>query len=153
MRITLTILLLLSTVANSTDRGELLMSINNKRVSKFLNHIWPQAKRISEKHGIPMSLILGISSLETKYGQSRRCVEDCNYFAVKRNHKYCVYNSMEESFDDFVRVLQQRCYRNLQPDSLPTWYDALTCCGYMESKTYIRKLNWIIFHFGFDKII
>jgi flagellum-specific peptidoglycan hydrolase FlgJ len=145
-------ILLLALQTNGTQRGDLLLSINNKRVSIFVNHVWVQAKRINEEHGIPMSLILGVCALETKYGTSRRCVEDCNFFAVKRNHKYCVYNSMEESFDDFVKVLKQRCYKNLKPISLPSWYEALKCCGYFQSKTYIRKLNWIIYHWGFDKL-
>ena len=135
-----------------SQRWELLKNISNKKVGIFFNKIYDDAVKVSKATGVPLALILAQSALETKYGQSRRCIEDCNYFAVKRNHKYMIYDSKEESFKDYQKVMNQVCYRDLSPKTLEEWYYALKVCKYAESKKYIDKLMWIIKHFGLYKL-
>ena len=156
MKTLLIICLLLITIqGNSTSgqRGETLCSIQNRKVSKFFNSIWNEARRINEETGVPMAIIMGMSALETGFCKSRRCTQDCNYFSVKRNHSYCIYNSKLDSFTDFAKVVEKSCYLNLQPVTLVDWYEALECCGYAESKQYVRKLNFIIFKYNLDKVV
>lgn len=121
-------------------------------VAQFVRSVYCEAKRVNTESGVPMALILGMCALETKYGQSRRALEDFNMFSVKRAHKYCVYSSIAASFDDYRDVLQQSCYLNLQPVTLNEWFDAITCCHYFQSLTYIKKLNYIILRYRFDAI-
>jgi len=135
-----------------SQRCTLLKNINNKKVSLFINSIYDDALIVQENTGAPLAIIIAQSCLETKYGQSRRCVEDCNYFAVKRNHEYMIYDSKEASFADYCKVMNQSCYLGLKPKTIDDWYRALVSCKYAESKEYVRKLKWIVKHFGLDKL-
>ena len=150
-----TILLLTAFILCSfapSQRWELLKNISNKKVGIFFNKIYDDAVKVSKATSVPLALILAQSALETKYGQSRRCIEDCNYFAVKRNHKYMIYENKEASFKDYGKVMCQSCYRKLAPKTLEQWYNALTMCKYAESKEYIWKLKSIIKKYGLDKL-
>lgn len=153
--ILITSLLLLSTVANSTDkqRSELLLGIKNDKVSIFLNSIYDDAQKVCLKYDLPLSLLIGQACLESGYGSSRLCKERCNYLGIKYEGKYANFKSRLHCFEAWAKVMRQSCYKNIQPVSLLEWYSTLTCCGYMESKTYIKKLNWIIFRFGIDKLV
>lgn len=133
-----------------TTLGKVLLSIEIDHVSIFVNSVYKNAKKISDSTNIPIAIIIGQSALETKYGQSRRCIEDKNYFGVKRNHKYMVYKNKDQSFVDYAKVLCQKCYTDKNPETLQDWYTALEECGYFTSKTYIKKLNNIIFRFNID---
>lgn len=137
---------------HSSPHIKAVEGFQNRKVALFVRSVYCEAKRINTESQIPVSLILGMCALETGYLSSRRAIEDCNYFSIRRNHKYCIYNSFTDSFDDYKKVLNQRCYRNLQPKTLDEWYGALKCCHYFESKTYIKKLDWIILHYKFDTI-
>ena len=135
-----------------SQRWELLKNISNRKASLFINRIYEDAERINKSTGVPLALIIAQSALESGWGKSRRCVEDCNYFAVKRNHKYMIYESKEDSFKDYGKVMCQKCYSSLNPKSLGEWYNALVSCKYAESKEYIWKLKSIIKKYGLDKL-
>lgn len=134
----------------STTLGKVLLSIKRDNVSIFVNSVYKDAKRITDSTNIPIAIVIGQSALETKYGESRLCVEDNNHFGIRRNHKFMVYESRAASFDDYKKVLCQECYRKEKPEKLQQWYDALEKCGYFTSKTYIKKLNNIIFTYNLD---
>jgi len=153
--ILITLLLLLATESNSTNgqRGNLLCSIENKKVSKFINRIYSDAEHVCNKYNLPLSLLLGQCCLESGYGSSRLCKERCNYLGIKYEGRYAEFESRRHCFESWAKVMRQKCYKNLQPSTLIEWYDTLTCCKYAQSKRYIKKLNWIIFRWNLDKII
>ena len=135
-----------------SQRWELLKNISNKKVGIFINNIYEDALKIHESTGVPLAIIIGQSCLETGYGSSKLCRNNCNYFGVRRNHKYMIYDSKEDSFSDYGKVMCQKCYSSLNPKSLGEWYNALVSCGYAESKEYIWKLKSIIKKYGLDKL-
>src|ERR1700751_5034009 len=82
-------------------------------ISKFL----PMTRELSLQWGIPISIILGVSILESGSGTSINCRQLNNYFGVKgRNHlkkrhtKYKQYASAEASFNDFCRILSRKTF-------------------------------------------
>jgi len=148
----ITVLISSTTIANNpiTERGMILMLIDNDKISCFINSIWSDAKRIEQEYGVPMSLTIAQACLESGYGSSTLAKNNCNFFGLRRNHKWMNYDSKYECFSHYGRTLTQSCYKNLQPFTLQEWYAALECCGYATSKTYTKKLNQIIFMLNLD---
>ena len=151
----ITFLLLLSMQGNSTNgqRGNLLCSIENRKVSIFINSIYTDAEYICSKYDLPMSLLLGQCSLESGYGTSYLANNKCNYLGIKYDGKYATFSSRLHCFEAWAKVMRQSCYKNIQPVSLVEWYDTLTCCKYAQSKRYIKKLNQIIFKYNLDRLV
>ncbi len=135
-----------------SQRCTLLKKINNKKVSLFINHIYDDAVRVQKLTNAPLAIIISQSCLETGYGKSNLCANECNFFGVKRNHAFCKYESMEASFDDYAKVLNQSCYLKHKPKTIAQWCKVLKLCGYNKKDKYYKDLNWIIKHFGLDKL-
>ena len=124
--------------------GKVLLAIESDRVSCFINKHYKAAKRLEQDYGIPPALTIAQSALESGWGKSRLATEDNNYFGIRRNHKNMKYNSISESFEDYARVLQNRCYNLIAPQNLQEWMQALTKCHYCTKKGYTGHLNQII---------
>jgi flagellum-specific peptidoglycan hydrolase FlgJ len=82
---------------------------------KYIRKHSPLAADLSQQWGIPSSIILGVSILESGSGTSINCKQLNNYFGVKgRNHlkkrhtKYKQYASAQESFEDFCGILSRK---------------------------------------------
>ena len=133
-----------------TALGQVLLSIDNDKVSKYINKCYPHAVYVHEHYGIPISISIAQSSLESGWGTSYSYKVRKNCFGVRRNHEYVVYKTIRESWEHYGRVLCQPCYRKLKPKSIETWLKALKACGYATSKDYKWKVNSIIFKYGLD---
>ena len=146
------ILLILSYSAQASVRGDILLGIESKRVSKFFNRIWSDAEQVSKEYNIPMGLLLAQAALESKYGQSRLALEQNNYLGIKYNHKYATFSSRLECFRAYGRVLNQGCYIELPATSLNLWLYNLESCHYHLSEDYSDKIRWIYTKYGFNKL-
>jgi len=106
---------------------------------QFIDRHAPLAKELMAESGIPASIILGVSMIESAMGTSRNCKLLKNYFGIKGPNKlhlvkgghrsaYRQYPSAEASFRHFVSIIQAR-----------DWYDQLK--GTKDYEHWLRKLN------------
>jgi flagellum-specific peptidoglycan hydrolase FlgJ len=104
----------------------------------------PLADSLSRSYGVPASVILGVSLLESGSGTSRNCRLLNNYFGIvgKNNllrtqgirTRYKQYATDTASFIDFCRLMtRKRFYPSLKnnPSSL-LWVQAISKAGYSE---------------------
>ena len=133
-----------------TALGQVLLSIDNDKVSKYINKCYPHAVYVHEHFGIPISISIGQSCLETGFGTSYSYKVRKNCFGVRRNHEYMIYKTIRESWEDFGSVLCKMCYKRLAPTTIEEWLKALKACKYAKSKDYKWKVNSIIFKYGID---
>lgn len=116
------------------------LNCSGQRVAvRYIDKYAPLARELMKESGIPASIILGVSMIESAMGTSRNCKLLKNYFGVKgRNnlHKvkgahrsaYKQYPTAEASFRHFVSIVQNR-----------KWYDELK--GNKDYKAWLEKLN------------
>ncbi len=124
-------------------RGDILKQIKNKKVSTFFNRIWEDALFVSQEYKIPIALVLSQAAQETGFGTSKNCIQNNNYFGVRRCGKYEQYSCRYESFIDYGNnVLGQDCYKGCV--TLNDWFDKLVCCNYAGDAAYTKRLNQII---------
>lgn len=121
--------------------------VAERYVSKFR----PLADSLSAVFGIPASVILGISMLESGSGTSRHARLLKNYFGIvgrnnlMRTHgirsRYKQYSSDVESFADFCRLMsQKKFYPSLKGTNDPVkWINAIAATGYSEMPTVWKQ--------------
>ncbi len=127
----------------TSTRGDILKQIKNKKVSTFFNRIWNDAVFVSTEYKIPIALVLAQAAQETGFGTSKNCVNNNNYFGVRRCKQYETYSCRYESFVDYAsNVLGADCYKGCT--TLQDWFNALECCKYASDPNYIKQLNQII---------
>ncbi|MFA6150262.1 MAG: glucosaminidase domain-containing protein [Chitinophagaceae bacterium] len=117
---------------------------------------------LMKQTGIPASIILGVSMIESGMGRSRNCKLLNNYFGIKGKnnlHKgktgtrsaYKQYPDAMASFKDFARMVQtKKYYPSLKGNmDYKTWLLRMNASGYAEAKgkwihdieTVIKKYN------------
>lgn len=108
-----------------------------------------------EECGIPASVILGIAIHESAAGNSKIARHLNNHFGIKgpNNSKiirssYKGYDSVRDSYADFVGLLQRRSrynrlFQNGDSD-YETWIRGIARAGYAMSKTWPRQVLKII---------
>jgi Bax protein len=114
----------------------------------------PLADNLSQQYGIPTSIILGVSILESGSGTSLNCRQLNNYFGVKgRNHlkkrhtKYKQYASAEESFADFCGILsRKRFYHKLKGNmDYHLWLTDMNKSKYSSAKeVWVHRIKLVI---------
>jgi Bax protein len=110
--------------------------------TKFVKHFKPLADSLSVEYGIPASVILGVSILESGAGTSRNCKLLNNYFGIVGKNKlqngtksrYKQYKDANASFVDFCHVIKKKkFYKKLKGDmNYKFWVDAISKKGYSE---------------------
>lgn len=135
----------------NTKLGKVLLSIENKKVSKFINKIYKHAVMVRDSYNVPICITIGISCYETGYGTSKACKELKNWFGLRQHHKICIYEARIESFHHFGRTLNQSCYRSLKPKTMLDWFYAILLCNYGEPN-YIHTLNKIILKYNLNEL-
>jgi len=125
-----------------------------KATSKFVSKYADLAIALKEKWGIPVSIILGVSTLESGSGTSINCKQLNNYFGVTgKNHlkhrrtMYKQYASAEESFDDFCGIIsRKKYYPKLKNNmSYQTWLAAMNHGNYAGAKdVWVSRVTNII---------
>lgn len=149
----LALLLGLSLQSQAQYRGYILCSIDNPKVSCYINHIWDDCQYISKEYNLPLSLILAQCCLESGFGTSRLAKQN-NHLGIKLQGQYATFTSLRECLSIYANTLTNECYRSLQPQSLLEWIDSLRweCCSYAKSPEYSKKLIRIIEKYNLDVI-
>ena len=110
------------------------------------------AIKAMQAHGVPASIILGIAMHESGNGTSKIARYLNNHFGIKgRNNSteiksaYKGYNSVEECYADFIRILEKRSrfdflFEHSTPYDYRTWVLAIQKGGYAESPTWGSKV-------------
>ncbi|HEY0666931.1 MAG TPA: glucosaminidase domain-containing protein [Sphingobacteriaceae bacterium] len=110
------------------------------------------AIKAMQVHGVPASIILGIAMHESGNGTSKIARYLNNHFGIKgRNNSteiksaYKGYNSVEECYADFIRILEKRSrfdflFEHSTPYDYRTWVLAIQKGGYAESPTWGSKV-------------
>lgn len=136
----------------------LFLSINvcsaQKVTTHYIEKFLPIAKSLSVQWGIPVSIILGVSILESGSGTSINCRQLNNYFGVKgKNHlrkrktKYKQYASAEASFNDFCGIVsRKKYYPKLKGNkNYRLWLTAMNKHNYAGAKeVWIARIKTII---------
>ena len=128
----------------TTQIGRVLVGIDNDKVSIFICKVYKDAKRIERDFGVPVSLTIAQAAIETGWGKSYLCTNQNNYFGIRRNHQHMKYNSKRESFDDYGKVMTQRCYNIQICHNVNCWIAALKVCKYAGIEDYGQKVKSII---------
>lgn len=106
------------------------------------------ATNLMDEHGIPASIILGISFLESGYGNSKLSSDKNNYFGVKTGKYYKEYENDTESFQHFCDFISKKSYydfltkNNISDHTI--WIEKIKNGGYAESPEWSKKVLNII---------
>ncbi len=114
------------------------------------------AIRYMEKYGVPASIILGIAIHESAGGNSKLARYLNNHFGIKgaNNSKtiksaYKGYESVEDSYEDFIDMMRNRSQYNhlfdkYGTDDFRNWASGIARGGYAGSKTWTSQVINII---------
>lgn len=103
-------------------------------------------------HGCPASIILAIAMHESAHGNSRVARYLNNHFGIKgpNNSKeirsaYKGYNSVEESYQDFIDFLKRRkgtqeLFDQYEPYEYQQWVRGIARSGYAQSSSWSAKV-------------
>jgi Bax protein len=112
--------------------------------TKFVKKFRPLADSLSTEYGIPASVILGISIIESSSGTSRNCKLLNNYFGIVGKNKllktkgiktrYKQYHDATASFIDFCHVIKKKKFYKILKGNMNynLWADAISKSGYSE---------------------
>jgi flagellum-specific peptidoglycan hydrolase FlgJ len=123
-------------------------------IKKYIEHFLPIANTLSAEFGIPVSIILGVSTLESGSGTSRNCRLLNNYFGITgKNHlkghrsAYKQYPTAEASFRDFCEILSRKpFYAKLKNNmEYSKWLSSMNHASYAGAKNvWITRITSII---------
>ncbi|MBC7950022.1 MAG: glucosaminidase domain-containing protein [Chitinophagaceae bacterium] len=122
----------------------LLLCLQAPAQSKYVKKFRPKADSLSEKYGIPASVILGIAIMESGSGTSRNCKLLNNHFGIigkndllkTKNIKtrYKQYPDAHASYLSFCNLMtRKKFYKKLKGNmDHQQWADAISKAGYSE---------------------
>lgn len=119
---------------------------------------------LMKKSGIPASIILGVSMIESGMGKSRNCKLLNNYFGVKGKNNlskskgsprssYKQYPNASASFKDFVRIVKgKKYYPDLKGNmDYKKWLVKMNQYGYAQAKgKWINDISSVIKKYSLD---
>jgi flagellum-specific peptidoglycan hydrolase FlgJ len=130
------------------------LSYGQKVIHDYISRFLPVATELSVQYGIPISIILGVSILESGSGTSKNCRQLNNYFGItgrnrlkKRHSSYKQYATPEDSFRDFCDIMAgKRFYHRLQNNMhYVKWLNAMNHASYAGAKgVWISRISRII---------
>ena len=132
-----------------------------KSATDYLSKHKNTAIQLMKRTGIPASIIIGVSMIESAMGKSRNCKLLNNYFGVKGKNSlskvangprsaYKEYPNAKASCNDFVRIVQtKKYYPKLKGTTdYKKWLHTMNQYGYAEAKG-----KWIAdYYFCYCKI-
>ena len=132
------------------------LCIGQKHVSieSYINSYLPMAKNLSDDYGIPVAIILGVSTLESGSGTSKNCRQLNNFFGItgrnslkKRHSVYKQYATPEDSFRDFCNIVSRAKYYPKLKNKMDysKWLTAMNHASYAGAKgIWISRVTSII---------
>lgn len=130
---------------------------------KYIETHKERAIKIMEKYDIPASIILGVAIHESAFGNSRLAQYLNNHFGIKGKNNsteiksaYKGYESVEDSYHDFVRILKDRkqfshLFDKYERNDYQGWALGIARGGYAASKTWTAQVIGIIKKYDLDK--
>lgn len=135
-----------------------LFSSAQKSTDRFIEKYLPLAQDLKQEWGIPISIILGVSIIESGSGTSLNAKQLNNFFGVKgknslkkRKSSYKQFASPKDSFEQFCSMIsRKKFYPKLKgTNNYTTWLHLMNASGYASAKgkwikdisTVIRKFN------------
>lgn len=142
------------------------LTVSAQKVSaqKYIDTHKERALQIMEKYDIPASIILGVAIHESAFGNSRLAQYLNNHFGIKGKNEskeiksaYKGYESVDDSYLDFVKFLQDRKQFNHLFDQnekydYRSWVLGIARGGYASSKTWSTQVIGIIKKYELDKL-
>ena len=129
-------------------------NVTDRYIEKFL----PVAQDLKEEWGIPISIILGVSILESGSGTSMNAKQMNNYFGVRgKNHikhrksTYKQFSSAKDSFESFCRMIAtKKFYEKLKGNmNYHTWLTSMNAANYAGAKgVWIQRVGGVIKKFN-----
>lgn len=124
-----------------------LLAPAQKVIKNYIKKYDSLAMAKSGKYGIPVSIILGVSIVESAAGKSLICKSLNNFFGIKGKNKssqkkmgyksaYKEYASDAESFEHFCQVLiKKKFYKKLKgSDDYKEWLNQMNKASYATAK-------------------
>ena len=131
-----------------------------KVMTKYIDHYVPLARELSSEYGIPVAIILGVSTLESGSGTSLNARQLNNFFGVtgknslkQRRSVYKQYAKPEDSFRDFCEIMsRKKFYRVLKNNmSYTKWLAAMNHASYAGAKgVWITRVTQIVKKYKLD---
>lgn len=129
-------------------------STGQKVITNYINKFSPIAQNLCVEYGIPASIILGVSILESGSGTSTNCKQLHNYFGMtgknslkKRRTMYKQYTTPEDSFRDFCGMLSRKKFYTKLKDNMNyrQWLTAMNNANYAAAKgVWVSRITNII---------
>ncbi len=138
-------------------------SAQKNSAEKYIEAHKERAIKIMEKYDIPASIILGVAIHESAFGSSRLAQYLNNHFGIKGKNNsteiksaYKGYESVDESYMDFVRILQERkqfshLFDKFESYDYKNWALGIARGGYAASKTWPAQVIGIIKKYELDQ--
>lgn len=130
------------------------MAQSQKVINRYITRFLPTAQALSTEFGIPVSIILGVSILESGSGTSLNCKQLNNYFGVtgknqlkKRKTMYKQYPDAEASFRDFCGIVSRKKYYPKLKNNMNyrLWLTAMNKANYAGAKqVWINRVTSLI---------
>lgn len=131
--------------------------------SSYIAEHKDMAQQLMNETGVPASVILAIAFHESAYGNSRVAKHLNNHFGIKgkNNSKkirsaYKGYGSVEESYRDFVGLMQRRkanrvLFDKCESDDYEAWVKGIFKAGYTSLREWTPKVLATIRRYNLDK--
>jgi len=122
------------------------------------------AVQYMEEYGCPASIILAIAMHESAHGSSKVARHLNNHFGIKGPNNsteirsaYKGYNTVEESYADFIAFLKRRkatekLFDLYEPHEYQKWVRGIARAGYAHSPTWPTKVINIIQKYNLDAL-
>jgi flagellum-specific peptidoglycan hydrolase FlgJ len=134
---------------------------------QYINNNVAYAQELMKENRIPASIILAVAIHESAAGTSKIAKYLNNHFGVKGKNSskdiksaYKGYSSVEDSYDHFIEVLQNRAsfnklFQKYDEDDYIAWAKGIQKGGYAQSKLWSSKVIALIKKyelFKYDKL-
>ena len=136
------------------------LCVGQKVMTKYIDHYVPLARELSTEYGIPVAIILGVSTLESGSGTSPNARQLNNFFGItgknklkKRRSAYKQYDKPEDSFRDFCKIMtRKKFYPGLRNNmSYSKWLAAMNRANYAGAKgVWITRVTQIVKKYKLD---
>ncbi|RYZ29761.1 MAG: muramidase [Chitinophagaceae bacterium] len=137
-----------------------------KAVKNYIKQYDDLAIEKAEEHQIPVSIILGVSIVESAAGKSLICKALNNFFGIKGKNwssqkkmgyksAYKEYKTDDESFEHFCQVLRKKkFYKNLKGNkNYKEWLNQMNKADYASAKQkWIDDITITIEKYDLDKL-
>ena len=118
-------------------------NFNNDQYKKdFVLEVFPLALNSEKETGIPAEIIFGQLCTESGYGQGEITLATNNYFGITgkevpgayyyRGNWFLPYDSFEESFADYIRLMDSKYRQYVTTGTPEDWANALVKGGYCD---------------------